>query len=321
MAEEASGGGSGGPGDGKSGESTPWRPEGKPILNALMDHVPGGARPWQAGHGLDVRGLGGLVSRERRRYTIVGGGDYANYIGGGQRVVAGTQSLRTGGHLTVGIGKREDAGDDAGDDVPWGRDSLTVDGDARLSFHSRTLSMTGVVMRNWNGGVMRLASMEGVICGGAFLRLIASPSVTMGGMVTGDVYGGCARVAAVRTNLALLHYRAAAAAAWATGIYVRNTSATIEPVVNVPTQGVTMGKLASRLARLNKAVDVARMLCAPLDILLGVALLIPLGIYALIRLIMSMVSTPNPVPPTGPPRTRVMNVGVYIANTGMFTAT
>ena len=78
--------------DDASAERSPWRPEGKPILNALLDHVPGGARPWQAGHGLDVRGLGGLVSRERRRYTIVGGGDYASHVGGGRRTVAGPRA-------------------------------------------------------------------------------------------------------------------------------------------------------------------------------------------------------------------------------------
>ena len=89
----------------------------------------------------------------------------------------------------------------------------------------------------------------------------------------------------------------------------------------MPTAGATMGKMAARLARLNKALGVARMVCAPLDIFLGVVLFIPLGIYALISLFASMFTTPNIVPPTGPPRTRIMNVGMRVTNVGMFIAT
>ena len=295
----------------------PWRSEGKPILNGLMEHVPTATdrRPWQAGHELHIQGLGGLVSKERRRFTILGHGEYSNHIGGCRKLVADTQSIRTLKHLTVSIGKGEDPPDV---DVPWGRDSLTVDNDAEMTFGSRTLMMSGFVTRNWNGGVMRLASMEGVICGGPFIRLIASPSSTLSGLMTGDVYGACARVSAVRTYLAVLHYRAAAKASWAVGMYVRNATFTIEPVINVPTQGLPVSDIGRKLARMAKMLEIARMLCPVLDIFLGLATLIPMGIYALVSLIAGIVKKPNPLPMAGPPRLRTMNVGTHMEIYGSF---
>ena len=94
--------------------------------------------------------------------------------------------------------------------------------------------LIGILNRQWNGGVMRLASMEGVICGGGFLRLIASPSATISGINSGDVYGGCARVAVVRSYLAVLQYRAAQTATWASAIYNRTATFVVEPVVGSP---------------------------------------------------------------------------------------
>ena len=296
-----------------------WREKGTPILNGLVQHVPVAKdrRPWQEGHELHMQGLGGLVSKERRHFTILGHGEYSNHIGGCRKLVANSQSMRTLKHLTVSIAK----GDNAPDvDAPWGRDSLTVDGDAEMTFGSRTLMMSGFVTRNWNGGVMRLASMEGVICGGAFLRLIASPSATMSGLMTGDVYGGCARVAGVRTYLAVLHYRAAQTAAWASGVYVRKTTFTIEPVINVPTQGRPMSDIGRILARLGKMLSIARMLCPVLDIFLGLVTLVPMGIYALVALIAGIVKKPNPLPMAGPPRLRTMNIGQRLEDFGSFLA-
>ena len=296
-----------------------WRPAGTSILNGLMQQVPTATdhHPWQAGHELHMQGLGGLVDKANRHFTLVGQGEYANHIGGCRKIVAEVQSIETHRHLTVSIGKGESAPEA---DVPWGRDSLTVDGDAEMSFGSRTLMMSGFVTRNWNGGVMRLASMEGVICGGAFLRLIASPSATLSGLMTGDVYGGCARVSTVRTYLAVLHYRAAAAAAWTMGVYVRNATFTIEPVVGVLSQAKPVSDIGRILARLGKMLEIARMLCPVLDIFGGVLSAIPMGIYALIALIAGIVKTPNPLPMAGPPRLRQMNVGVRVENYGAFLA-
>lgn len=297
-----------------------WRDAGVPILNALTTHVPNATdrRPWQAGHELHIRGLGGLVSKERRRFTVLGHGEYSNHIGGCRKLVADSQNVRTKKDLTVSIRKGANAPDL---DIPWGRDSLTVDGDAEMEFGSRTLMMSGVVMRTWQGGVMRFATMEGVICGGGFLRLIVAPSATMSGLMTGDVYGGCARVAGVRTYLAVIHYRAAQAAIWTCGIYVRNTTFTIEPVVGVPTQGMPMTDIGKKLARIGRMIGIARALCPVLDIFLGLVMLVPMGIYGLIALIAGIVKTPNPLPMAGPPRLRTMNVGMRLENYGNFTAT
>ena len=296
-----------------STENTPeyWRPEGMPILDGLMKHVPHSTdkRPWQAGHGLHIQGLGGLVSKERRHFTILGHGEYSNHIGGCRTLVADSQSIRTNKELSTSI----DRGDNAPDvDVSWGRDSLTVDGDAEITFGSRLIMMSGFIDRNWNGGVMRLASMEGVICGGAFLRLIASPSATISGLMTGDVYGGCARVAAVRSYLAVLHYRAAATAVWAVGAYSRNATFVVEPIIGTPAAGAPVSNLMAKLARLNRMLSAVRMVCPVLDILVGVVSIIPMGIYALYGLIAGVIKKPIPIPPAGPPRVRHRNRGVEL---------
>jgi len=289
----------------------PWRAEGTPILEALMKHVPRETdrRPWQAGHALHIQGLGGLVSKERRHFTILGHGEYSNHIGGCRTLVAGSQAIRTTRDLTTSIGRSDDAPDV---DVPWGRDSLTVDGNADNTFGSRLVMMSGFVERNWNGGVMRLASMEGAICGGAFLRLIASPSATISGLMTGDVYGGCARVAAVRTYLAVLHHRAAAPAAWAVGVYSRNATFTVEPVIGSPSAGAPVAALAAKLARLGRMLSIARMLCPVLDIFVGLVSMVPLGIFALYGLIAGVIKKPVPIPPAGPPRVRQRHRGVEL---------
>ena len=149
--------------DGKT-KPKPWRGKGQQILDALIEHVPHETerRPWQPGHALQIQGLGGMVSKERRHFTILGHGSYSNRIGGCRTLVADSLTTRTTRELTTSIGR----GDDAPDvDVPWGTDSLTVDGDADITFGSRLILMSGFIDRNWNGGVMRLASMEGVICG------------------------------------------------------------------------------------------------------------------------------------------------------------
>ena len=287
-----------------------WRAAGKPILNALMEHVPTATdrRPWVPGYELRIQGQGRLVSKEQRRYTIVGHGQYSNHIGGCRTLTAGTQSIRTTEHIKASIGRSDDAPDR---DVSWGTDRLHVKGNADLHFGSRDVIMSGIVNRTWHGGVMRLASMEGMICGGAFLRLIAGPAMTPSGMMTGDVYGGAARVSAVRSYLAVLQYRAASSAAWAAGVYVRNATFVIEPVVGTPSANAPVAGLLAKLARLAKVLAVVRMLCPVIDILIGLFMLVPMGLAALAGLIAGIVKTPNPVPPSGPPRMRTQNIGLH----------
>ena len=295
-----------------------WRTTDASILDRLIEHVPGSDenRPWVAGHALQIRGYGGMVSRERRHYTILGSGDYGSYVGGSRTLVADTQTV-TADSVTTTIARGIAAGDDAG--VPWGRDSLTVEGNADITVGSRTVLMGGIVQRSWNGGVMRLASMEGTICGGAFLRLIASPSATLSALSSGDVYGGCARVAAVRTYLAVLQYRAAAVAAWAVGVHLRSASFVIEPIIGMPSSGGPVSNTASKLARLGRVLSAVRMLCPPIDILVGVVTFVPLGIYGLYKLIAGIVKKPVPVPPAGPPKVRIRNAAMTNETFSMMT--
>ena len=281
-----------------------WRPEGKTILEGLLEQVPKelARRPWRPGLELHIQGVGGFVGKERRHYTILGHGSYTNYIGGCRTLSVENQTLKTSKNLTVTIG----GGDPKSmpDDIVPGRDVLTVKGDANLTFGGRTVMMSGVMRRDWRSGVMRLASMEGIICGGAFLRLIASPSVTLSALMTGDVYGGCARVSAVRTYLAVLQYRSARLVGKASLLYVRNASFVIEPVINVKTQETPKSNLARKLARLSKVVEVARMVCPVLDILVGLVTLVPIGLIALVGLIQKARGKADPTTMTGPPRLR-----------------
>ena len=88
-----------------------WRPAGTPMLNALLTHVPGETdrRPWQPGMELNVHGQGGLVSNDRRRYTIIGHGEYANHVGGCRTLAANKQGIRTTKQLTTRITRGESA--------------------------------------------------------------------------------------------------------------------------------------------------------------------------------------------------------------------
>ena len=276
--------------------------------------------PWDPGYRLDIQGCGGLVSKERRRYTLVGHeGTFANQIRGNQTVAADYHSTRVRKHRSVTIAKTE--GSD-GLDASWGRDRLTVAGNASYEFYSRTLMMSGMITRNWNGGIMRLAAMEGVVCGGAMVRTIAGPAGTMSQMMTGDVYGGIARVSAVRSYLAVLQYRAAKDAAWAIGVWVRRTTFTIVPVTPAPPQVTPTGNAARKMSRLSKTASKAakvtrksvsgmRMICPVVDIALGL-LSIPLAIVGIAMLLKGLFGkgSKNAVPPAGPPRVLNTNSGM-----------
>ena len=293
---------------GTSASHASWRPAETPILDSLLEQVPEWSErpPWQPGYELHIHGQGGLVGKQRRRYTIIGHGGFSNNVGGHRTLATDYQSTICSKDRKILIARSDHT---RVSDAPWGRDELVVEGDASHTYHGRTLMMSGTVQRSWNGGVMRLASMEGVICGGAFTRVIASPSATLSAMMSGDVYGGCARVSVLRTYLAVLHYRAAQAAVWAMGLYVRNASFVIEPIISSPSGATPKGKIAQKLARLAKVAEVARMVCPVADIVAGVATL-PLAVVGIFALIKSIVTKPVAVPPSGPPRIRTRQVGM-----------
>ena len=122
--------------------------------------------------------------------------------------------------------------------------------------------------------------------------------MTLGALATGDVYIGVARAAGMRLYIAQMLYRSTAGpAAWAIGLWVRNTMFTIVPVVLAPAPGQKpAGNAAGKMSRLNRtarkvakglkaAATVGRMVCPVIDILLGLLsmLLIPFGIRAMIK--------------------------------------
>ena len=298
------------------------KPDDTPLLERLSritewTELPRKEHVWQPGYELNVQGLGTFVNKERRHYTFVEHGNYVNQIGGHRKLAADYHGTHVAYHRQVVVARQEAR---EGLTTSWGRDQLTVHGDARFRFKSRTLTMSGTVERRWNGGVMRLASMEGAICGGAMVRVIASPSATMSGMNTGDVYGGIARAAMLlRMHVARLQYRAAASAAWACAAYVRTSTIIVEPVVGSPSAAPRasaaakigrLAKLAAKLWKVGKAVlRIGRMICPALDILVGLLGLIPMLVYGIYALIKSLIVAPIVVPPSGPPKVLVRNVG------------
>lgn len=296
-----------------------WRPDGTSILDGLIEGVPAGRkpRPWSGWYELQISGLGGLVNKERRHYTVLGDGEYVSQVNGRRSLTATSQTTSTQGNRTIEIANDLN---DQDPQVSWGTDSLTVEGDADITVGSRMVMMTGTVDRLWKGGIMRLASMEGSICGGAFLRTHAGLSMTLSAMMTGDVYGGCARASAVRTYLAVLQYRAAKAAAWAVGVYVRHGTFVIEPVVSSKSDKSPPSNLAKKLARLGKTLEVARMFCPPLDIAVGLFTL-PVAIYGIGKFIHALATKKAHLPPAGPPRTRVRTVGLTNQTMSAMTVT
>ena len=277
-----------------------WWPAGKTRLDALVGCVPHADPdaedvPWRRGCSLAVHTLGGAVSRDRERYTLVGRGSYQNFVSEHRDKFAGSEESRVGRHrVTVVSG-----GDGTPEGVRAGRDYLHVKGDAQIKFRSRSIMMRGQVEREYAGGVLKITSMEGVIAGGGYLKTFGGAAAHLSAVGSGDVYGGAARAAATRIRMALLHYRAASGAAWACGIYTRTAAFVIEPMFSVP-ETASRGLIMRKLFRMAKLVRMARMVMPALDIALGLILLIPLGIIGIAMLIKSFVS-PQPIPPLGPP--------------------
>ena len=304
---------------------TAWRQPGQTRLDALLDFVPRSERPpdvtpWEPGHEIRIQSLGGIVSKERRRYTIVGHDEYHHRVAGHRNgIIHTSQKLTHSQNHTVMVGA-QDVLDQIGT-ADLGKDFLEVRGDARIEFHSRTTMMSGIISRRLENGVVRLASMEGVICGGLFARTIVGPSANMSPLCSGDVYGGVARAAVNRSMLAILLYRAAASAAWACGVYVRSANVVVEPLLSSPAstgpRGLILAKLARLSAAANKVATPLRAVVMPLDLLLGVVTFIPMLLMGLGMLAYNIIKSPIAIPPAGPPRVHNRNVGL---DTSCFTS-
>ena len=266
--------------------------------------------PWRSGHSLRITGTGGLYDLERRRISIAPGGYSRQTLGNLTLNVTGNCDLTADGDQTLSIGPQSSSSDtDDTDDTNdanasdglagtlWGRDKLVVRGQASMRAKDRMTLMSGTYQRFWSGGIVKLAGMEGVICGGVFVRVHTGPSATIAPLCSGDVYGGAARASAVRTYVAAMNYRAAVGAAWAYGAYVRSTSFTIEPVIGSPSQNTPTKNLAA------KAGKIAMAMCPFLDMAVGV-MMMPFGLFGLCQAVYKKVKKIPPKPPSGPPRVR-----------------
>ena len=293
-------------------EPTHWRLPGQTRLQGMLDYVTSerrveGIDPWEKGLELYLQCQGGEVTRDRRRYTVAGPGGVSFYVGGQRNATYGKAERRCEKSQALAVSKMTGA---EGLDADWGVDSLRVLDKARYEFHSRTLLMSGFVERTWNGGVVKMCSMEGVICGGAMVRAIAGPSATMSGLATADVYGGIARAAATRTMVALLHYRAAKDAMWAMLIYNRNANFVIEPLVGTVAPLPAYSSVEAKLAKIGAQVQKVSAICPVVDILFGVFVGIPVALYGLGKMISAITRKPNIIPPMGPPKVRNQAYGI-----------
>ena len=281
-----------------------WRRKGQSRAEGLVtgaaDERPSAderTHPWTPGLHMDVRARGALVSRDRELHRSVGHGGYANQVYGNRHVKSGFEHFVCSRDRVVVVQGMEGLGSDTLPDVRFGRDKLDVAEDAVMKFRARTTLMSGTLTRRYLGGFIKAAPMEGVICGGALVRTIGGPSMSLSPLSSGDVYGGAARVALARTRIGLLHYRAAVGAAWSSVFYGRIADFVIEPLVSIRQAG-PKGKILSKLARLSKVLDGVRMVCPLVDIASGVlGFLGGLG-YGLFKLIRNKVKGKPPPPAT-----------------------
>ena len=184
-----------------------------------------GSPPWTPGHELVTRGVGGVHVLGDRHISIAGD-SYSTHVARDRRV-------RVDGNMDV------HARDWQLMRIPGsgsGRQNLHVKGDMEWKTHNRMVIGTGTIDRTWYGGVAKLASLEGVICGGAWSRLYVGGSVNMAVINSSDVYGAAIRSSAFRGSLAGLGYRSSNFASWHMVSYNRSTQATLQPLVGSPGQ-------------------------------------------------------------------------------------
>ena len=270
--------------------------------------VPVEVGPWgSTGYELTIMGQGGWRSLERHRNAMILR-SWANYVREHRKLTISGDS-----HLECSLGSlfvkvKRDVDPELGLDharepyagTAWGRDELVVSGDVEWKCKARTTLLSGSVERSWTGSVSRMVGMEGIICGGAFARTFAGVASTMSPLASGDVYGGCARVAGVRVYLGGLGYRSADASMWNMGLYSKSAAIIVEPAIGSPSQNAAKKSMGA------KALKLLESACPLIDIGAG---LVKLGIA-----IGTMIAARRgwkPKPPNVAPRMRTRNVGFW----------
>ena len=266
-----------------------WKPEHVKSIQA-MQAVPGwtGETPWKPKHQLEINAAGGIYSRDRRRLQVAGN-VFIGAVKEDRNVeVTGDSELKVDGNATFSV---------------KGTNRLRVAGDADWHAHDRMTLGTGEVSRLWKGGILRMIGMEGIICGGAFLKTFTGTSATMAPIASGDVYGGSNRVAGLRTRMhSHMGYRSSEICMWTCGTFIRSCGTLIEPIPGTPAQD-------PRRNMLKKAGRIGLGLCPVADILFGL-LSAPVTIALAIRNFVKR--NKKPQPPKGPPR--VFNRTALVTN-------
>ena len=268
-------------------------------------------KPWVPGHGIHYSGIGGMRIRDNRHVTIAVGG-YTSHVGG-------DRTLEVEGDVTFDIDS--DTMFSTGPSGA-GSDRLHVKGNMHWHAHDKLIIGTGTVNRTWYGPVKRLVPMEGIICGGAYVKAFLGTSTTIGAFATGDVFGGAARTSASRTYVSGIGYRSTDNALWQLGLYARSTYVTLEPLIGSPS-GTKPFNGSSHVARMAARISMAVL--PFLSILVGVitfpiALLLAIG--ALVSYLdVRFFAAPPPKPPPTLPRVRNRTVGLGNTMTGSLTET
>lgn len=238
--------------------------------------------PWEPKHELSLIGNGGIYVRNCHRETIATN-SYHSLVGGNRTVEIGgdceTIAQTSASFQTVGT------------------DNLQVHGNAEWSTRDRVTIGTGTVNRHWEGDIMRMIGMEGVIAGGAFLKTFVGSSMTMAPLASGDIYGGAGQAAGIRYMLAVvLGYRSTEMCGWMGSTYRRACWTVIEPIVGTPAADGPRNKKM-------KALRIFMGLCPLLDILVGAAMA-PVAIGLAIRAKAKGIKDPGP---QGKPRVHMRN--------------
>lgn len=257
--------------------------------------------PWTGFQEAEMIGAGGIRVNDLERetiaaqhYTITVGGDLIAEVGGD----CGTTVKND--HLLVMEGESGGPGF-----AKWGKDTLRVRGDAMWRTDEKMVLGACDVERRWEGAILRMIGMEGIICGGVFLKTFSGGIyTTMAPLVSGDVYGGAAHTSIVRFRVAgHMGYRSSEMAAWLCSAYLRKAWTTIEPLPGSLQQDANR-PLYEKIGRILMGTNPI------LDIMWGVVFM-PMAVYSLVKMIKNLIQKKqSPAdPPQGPPRTRTRTVG------------
>lgn len=252
--------------------------------------------PWRENTELTLLGGGGIRTREDVHERVVG----QSYL----RHVAGNQTVRVGGDITVQVaGNTSTSMSGSGPMSGGNSDRLHVKGDATWHAKDKIIMSKTDVMRRWEGGILRMIGMEGVICGGGFAKTYTGVSATFAPLASGDVYGGGTHHALSRIHVSgRLGYRSSELGAWRAGSYRRFSVFTTEPLQGSQAKDKERN-WATKLGRIGLGI------CPLADIAFGLgSAVVGLGMTLTSLIMAAMGKKKQKQPKQGIPRTLVRKV-------------